>query len=223
MHCLNDSEDWRSYSNEQLFRIQSSGVPLRVPCTQPIADSVHLPLWVGNESDPLSPDISPAIKSEIQAILFERLYPPLVNYLLRRGLDSDDAEDAVQEKLIYVLIENPGCYDPDKGELLNFLYRCVANLAINNGKHKARHCGFDESLDKSCAEDSALQLLFEKIVFDQVVAHAQFTAQEKQVLHCWRRGSTKAGDIAVELGISSASVSRILYEIRKKIEAIWFK
>lgn len=164
---------------------------------------------------------SPAIKKEIRAILYERLYPPLFKRALTLGLDADTAEEVVQEKLMYVLIENPGCYDPDKGELLHFLYRCIANQATNTLKRNARQCAYDESLETLGGEDKELYSALDRVLFEQIIKAIRFSVTEERVLDCWRDGFTKTGDIAAELKMNPATISRLLYDIRKKIEAVW--
>ena len=221
MQCTNDPQDLRRCTAEQLFHYLSSGIPSGHLFIQPVAELNHLQLGAGNDQDALSPDPSPAIKKEIRAFLYELLYPPLFKRALTLGLDADTAEEVVQEKLMYVLIENPGCYDPAKGELLNFLYRCIANQTTNTLKRNARQCAYDESLEALGGEDKELHSALDRVLFEQIIKAIRFTVAEERVLDCWRDGFTKAGDIADELEMNPAAISRLLYDIRKKIEAVW--
>ena len=58
-------------------------------------------------------------------------------------------------------------------------------------------------------------------MFEQIIKAIRFSVTEERVLDCWRDGFTKTGDIAAELEMNPAAISRLLYDIRKKIEAVW--
>ena len=81
---------------------------------------------------------------------FDRYHGPLINYLRRRGLDEEAAQDIVQNAFI-VIWERRSQIDPSKS-LRAFLFRIGYTRALN---HFRDHAKFDRDIDLSVRPASA--------------------------------------------------------------------
>lgn len=77
-----------------------------------------------------------AARREALDALFDLYWRPVYLYLRRRGLDRENAEDAVQGTFAYLYEHGfPGGADPGRGRLRNYLRTAVDHYLINRHAH----------------------------------------------------------------------------------------
>ena len=168
--------------------------------------------------------------------LCARYWTPLYAYLLRRGLARDDAQDAVQGFFTYFLEkELIGKVDPDRGKFRRYLLAVLERWLANERRTaSAAKRSFDfKSADRRLTIDPAGDPddAFRKTWAMEVLREAMGRLKrEYRELGRSRRFDAFAAypapgarpsidELATRLGVTSADVSRLIHEARRRLQA----
>ncbi len=109
--------------------------------------------------------VQAADDTEAFAVLYDRLAPAAVQLARRICLDSDRAQDAVQDGFLSIWRGRAG-YEPDRGEVHTWMFEIVRNRAIDSWRRTDRH-----DSRRSGTETAAEQLPAPGDVETDAVAH----------------------------------------------------
>lgn len=112
--------------------------------------------------------------------LFDHFAPRLKSWLMKRGMNSEEAEELVQD-VMTILWHRASLYDPARSSLSTWLFRVARNRHID-AKRRARNRKFDgQETFLALAEVPGVDTLFESKERDERVRDALSQIPDEQM------------------------------------------
>ena len=159
------------------------------------------------------------------AELFDRLAPRLKSFMMRKGANTELAEDMVQDTMIAVWTK-AGLYQPDKGSVVAWIFTIARNLRIDRFRRDAGVSFVDyEDFDGPSGEAAADDLLAARQEGQHVAqAMASIPEEQKQILILSFVEDVPQSEIALRLNLPLGTVKsrmRLAYgRLRKTLEKL---
>ncbi len=164
----------------------------------------------------------------------ELYYPVIVRSLMRKGLNSNDAEDSAQTVLLSVANALARrAHDPDRARFRTWLERVIRNAAINALQRapRDRAAGGTEHgllLQELASSDDEhlLEFEFQKQLFHQAAQSIEPEFEKDTWQLFWRTAvldepiDRVAADLNKQVGSVYAARSRIIRRLRQEIESL---
>jgi RNA polymerase sigma factor (sigma-70 family) len=153
---------------------------------------------------------------------FFKIYTPVVySYALRRGLESNDAEDVTQEALMDVVRSIQKFeYQPEKGRFRDWLGTIVWRRIIRFWKTKASTVNLSDPIDEPFTADPEWTEVFQHAILKQALSNIKSQFAEvtwNAFLAVWQDGLSPL-IVSQQLGIPIEVVYNSKCRVLKKLE-----
>ena len=154
--------------------------------------------------------------------LFRHFAPRVAGFLMRAGLNADEAEDLAQETMATVW-RKAALFDPDRAGVATWIFTIARNRRIDRARRSIRAAGATELLiheeedDAPSVEDLALTSERESRVR---AALAHLSSEQEAVLRLSFFAEKPHGEIARELGIPLGTVKSRVRLAMNRIRAL---